>query len=119
MPAIVVLEPLNQLLADPAGPGYQTAAAAVGLAGSVREALERVDVLGGFTPEIQAEARAVLDALPEAVHDALLAALRSGLRRQLPIRLRWAESDVASVRVTEVGNRVRIKIKTPDGREFV
>jgi hypothetical protein len=70
-------------------------------------------------PDQAEEAGAVLDALPAAMADAILGAVRSGLSRRLPVRAKWELGNTFEVRVSETKTRVRIVIVTPDGQRYV
>ena len=67
----------------------------------------------------------MLDALPPAVDEAIIAAVESVFERQVAIVLEWVERADApiEVRVSEEshrdGVRVRIEFVSPDGATFV
>lgn len=125
MPAVAVVAALNAVLAEPGSGLYESASQACLGAETVRRAVRDFGILNRLAEpldpngvDIAAEARALLRALPSAVDQALLSALRSGFARELPIRLRWVEGDALAVRVSETNGWVRIVLETPDGREF-
>ncbi len=101
MPAAVILVPLNQVLSDPTSQEYQNAVAAVEASDTVHDAVLAPGVLGQFEAEVVTEARAVLEAIPPAIDDAILAALGSALGRELPVTLTWIEDPKIAVRVWE------------------
>jgi hypothetical protein len=67
----------------------------------------------------EAEARAVMGALPRAVELAILGAASAGFERQDPIRVEWQRGEEISVRVAEERNGVRIILTTPNGQDFL
>jgi hypothetical protein len=125
MAAVVILRELSDMLADPEGEAYANAQAAVEAADTVRDAVEAVGILEERTDEIVPEARAVLDAIPAAVDEAIIAALESAFERGVPVVLDWFEGErgTVEVHVSEErhrnGVRVRIVIVAPDGRTFL
>jgi hypothetical protein len=102
-------------------PAQDLARAAVDGASSVREAVERVNLLAGEEESIVREAFAVLGGLPEAIDRGLLATLRSALGRRIPVEVDWEEGEHISFRVTEVVSppRVDIVLITPHGSTYV
>lgn len=91
---------------------------AVREAASCREAVNRADLLQGVNPDLVDEIHAVLDALPHAVDQALLAALQSVLDRGVAVTVGWELGRLIGLRLEEDGDGVRIVLITPDGREF-
>jgi hypothetical protein len=112
---------INQLLAREDLGAYRNGQEAVSGAASVRQAVERANILDGFTAEEAVEARAVLDALPRAVDTAILAALGAAFARDAPGRFEWHEGAFIELRVWEepTGGRVRIVLVSPQGQTFV
>jgi len=125
MSASLMLPGLNRMLEDSALEGYATVEAAVEAADTVRDAVEGVGILDTLEPEVAVEARAVLDAIPPAVDEAIIAALENAFERGVPVVLEWVEADGESIEVgvseerhrDEV--RVRIAIVSPDGSTFL
>jgi len=123
MPAVVVLTPLNQMMSNPSSQDYLDVAAAVDAAGTVHDAVVGTGVLGRFEPEIVTEAHAVLDAIPPAIDQAIMAALGSAFGRGVPVALTWIEDLKIAVRVWEQslggGVLVNILLMSPNGQAFV
>jgi hypothetical protein len=123
--AAVVFSHLNEVLGDTTLEEYAQAQAAVEAADTVRDALEAFGAIDELTDREAAEARAVLDALPAAVDEAIIAAVENAFERQVPLVLEWVEraDGPIEVRVSEEphrdGVRVRIKFVSPDGATFV
>jgi hypothetical protein len=69
----VILGPVNGMLADASSPDYANVQAVVARAETVTGAVEALGVLDTQTEEVVAEARAVLQALPAAVDEAVMA----------------------------------------------
>ena len=94
MVGLMMTTKINELLARDDLDAYRNGQQAVSGAASVRDAVERSNILDGFTAEEAAEARAVLDALPPAIDAAILAALARGLRPRRPGPVRMARGCV-------------------------
>jgi hypothetical protein len=120
--AVMVLR-LNEILGDTIAGPYVNAQAALDAADTVRDAVEAVGVLEDMEPDLVTEARAVLDAIPPAVDEAILAALESAFERGVPVEVEWSRGDVIEVRVREETHgdteRVRIVFVSPPGQIFV
>jgi hypothetical protein len=117
---------LNEILGDAAGAGYADAQAIVEASDTVLDAVESAGVLDRLeTDDGRVEARAVLDAIPPAVDEAIIAALESAFERRLPVEVVWteSESDLIEARISEDppddGRLVRIEFVCPDGATFV
>lgn len=125
MAAAVILSELSEMLADPDGGDYANVQAAVEAADTVRDAVDAVGILEERTDDILPEALAVLDAIPAAVDEAIIAALENTFERGVPVVLDWVEADTATieVRVSEEPYRgdvrVRINFVSLDGETFV
>jgi hypothetical protein len=124
MPMAVILHPLNAMLADPASPAYETAAAAVARATSCEGAVRQLGVLDDQSPEVVREADAVFAAMPADVDEAILGALRDGFGRGSPMELRWQEDTSAGEpgvahRIEDQGDRLHIHLIAPHGDRFV
>ncbi len=127
MAMAVILGPVNGMLADASSSDYATVQAAVAAAGTVTGAVEALGVLETQTDEVVVEARAVLEALPAAVDDAVMAALENAFARGLPVVLAWVQEDSATiaVRVSEEPDadngvvRVRLDFLAPRGDAFL
>lgn len=89
----VILGPVNGMLADASSPDYANVQAVVARAETVTGAVEALGVLDTQTEEVVAEARAVLQALPAAVDEAVMAALENAFARGLPVVLAWVQAD--------------------------
>ena len=88
---------------------------------TVREAVENGNLLDGFPDDIQAEARAVLDALPDDVNRGVLEALRGAFENGTAVEVFWDENRTdatISHRVATEPERVTITLVTPHGRNF-
>ena len=123
MPAAVVLFPLNQMMSDPSSQEYRNVVAAVEETATVHEAVVATGILGQFEAEVVTEARAVLDAIPPAIDEAIMAALGSAFGREVPVVLTWIEDPKIAVRVWEQpqggGVLVNILFMSPHGLTFV
>jgi hypothetical protein len=120
MPAAApVTHKANQILdgTDPVAQGV--AREAVAGASTVHEAIERVGLLEGMGDPIVAEARLVLAQLPQAIDQALLAALRSALERRIPVGVEWEQGEEISLRITEATRgHVLVVLVTPHGSTY-
>jgi hypothetical protein len=122
----VILGPVNGMLADASSPDYATVQAAVAAAENVTGAVEALGVLDAQSDEVLLEARAVFQALPAAVDEAIMAALENAFARGLPVVLAWVQDDSATiaVRVSEEPDadngvvRVRLDFLAPPGDAF-
>ena len=119
-----VLSPLNAMLADPAAPAYDNAAAAVAGATSCRGALDQLGVLNDQPARVRREADAVFAAMPMEVDQGILAALRDGFARRSPMELHWQEDaspgePVVAHRVEDQGDRLHIHVIAPHGDRFL
>jgi hypothetical protein len=124
MPAAApVTQKANQILDGTDTEAQEVARNAVIGATSVREAVERVSLFEGMDDPIVAEARAVLEGLPQAIDRALLAALQSALERRIPVGLKWEEGEIIGLRIAEAtherSSRIDIVVITPHGRTYV
>jgi hypothetical protein len=127
MAMAVILGPVNGMLADASSSDYATVQAAVAAAETVTGAVEALGVLETQTDEVVVEARAVLEALPAAVDEAVMAALENAFARGLPVVLAWVQEDSATiaVRVSEEPDadngvvRVRLDFLAPRGDAFL
>jgi hypothetical protein len=123
MVGAVMVPRLNEILGDTVGRPYANAQSVLDAADTVRDAVEGVGVLDGLDPELAVEARAVLDAIPAAVDEAILAALESAFERGVPVALEWVEGEGIEARVYEephgTAERVRIVFVSPPGQTFV
>src|ERR1700728_16158 len=122
MSAALMLTGLNRMLEDSSLEGYATVEAA---ADAVRDAVEGIGILDTLEPDVALEARAVLDAIPPAVDEAIIAALENAFERGVPVVLEWVEADGDSIEVgvSEERHRddvrVRIALVSPDGATFL
>jgi hypothetical protein len=124
MAMAVIIKPLNDMLADPAGPDYARAHAVVTQATSCQEAVNQLGVLNGQSPKVVHEAAAVFGAMPAQVDQAILDKLRSGFGRQAPMALHWEEDTgegeptVAHRFVEEEGGWLHVHVSAPNGQKF-
>ena len=77
MAAAGMLPVLNRMLEDAEVEAYADVEAAVDAADTVRDAVESLGILDELEPDVAEEARAVLDAIPPAVDEAIIAALEN------------------------------------------
>ena len=117
---------LTEMLGDVTREEYANAQAVVEAADTVLDAVEAAGVLDRLnSDEGRVEARAVLDAIPPAVDEAIIAALESAFERRLPVEVVWIESEFETIeaRISEDpyhdGPLVRIAIVCPDGATFI
>jgi hypothetical protein len=116
---------LNDLLADAGHEDYANVQAAVEAAERVRDAVEAVGILETLEEDVAFEARAVLDAIPAAVDDVIIAALESAFERGATVFLDWLEDESRpfEVRISEEPHgdtvQVRIVFVSPNGRTFL
>lgn len=121
MPAVVVMHQANEALGSPESGNYQAAKSAIENATTVREAVENGGLLAGFPEDIQREAQAVLDALPDEVNRGVLEALRGAFESGAAVEVLWEENTAdagISHRVATETERVAITLVTPHGRNF-
>jgi hypothetical protein len=121
MPAVIVMNPANEALGRPDSGNYRAARSAVEGATTVRDAVENGGLLEGFPEEIQREARAVLDSLPDEVNRGVLEALRDAFESGSAVEVFWEENTADSAISHRVGTeteRVTITLVTPHGRTF-
>ena len=121
MPAAVIAAPLTAMMSDPTSQDYQDAVNAVNAAANVQDAVVRSGVLGAHAAVV-AETRAVLSALPQAIDQAIMVALRSAMARSLPVRVTWIEDAKIAVRIWEHpqdgGDILDIAFMSPHGSTF-
>ena len=117
---------LNEMLGDVTREEYANAQAVVEASDTVRDAVEAAGVLDRLdSDEVRVEARAVLDAIPPAVDEAIIAALESAFERRLPVEMVWIPSEFETIeaRVSEDpyddARLVRIAFVCPDGATFI
>ena len=121
MAAAGMLPGLNRMLEDADLEAYADIEAAVEDADTVRDAVESIGVLDTLDVDVAEEARAVLDAIPPAVDEAIIAALENAFERGVSVVLEWVEGDRGAIEVhiseEPHGNRVRVRIAvvSPDG----
>jgi hypothetical protein len=117
--ALIAADKANSLFDVTNADGRSTASDALSGATRVREAVNKANLLEGVDAALQNEIHAVLEALPPAVDQALLAALQSVLSRGVAVSVSWELGRPIGLRLEEDGeNGVRIVLITPDGREF-
>ena len=86
-------ERFNEILGDVSGEEYAAAQVVVEAADTVREAVEAGGVLERLDSDAgRAEARAVLELIPAALDQAIIAALESVFERRLPVHVAWQET---------------------------
>jgi hypothetical protein len=111
----------NEALGSPGEGNYRAAKSSVEGASTVREAVENGGLLDGFPEDIQREARAVLDALPDDVNRGVLEALRDAFENGSAVEVFWEENTAdagISHRVATETERISITLVTPHGRNF-
>jgi hypothetical protein len=111
----------NEALGSPGEGNYRAARAALENASTVREAVENGGLLDGFPEDIQREARAVLDALPDDVNRGVLEALREAFENGAAVEVLWEQTTPESGishRVATETERVTITLVTPHGRNY-
>jgi hypothetical protein len=125
MVASGMLPGLNRMLEDADLAAYADVEAAVESADTVRDAVEAIGILDALEADVADEARAVLDAIPPAVDEAIIAALENAFERGVSVILEWVEGErgTIEVHVSEEeyrgGVRVRLVVVSPDGATFL
>jgi hypothetical protein len=122
-----IRQPLNDTLTPTNATGYAHAKTVVANANSCRDVVEGLRTpgggLGAASTNATDAARDVLGAIPHSLDVALLAAVRSGLDRNITVYLdEWDENPEIGVKVIEEQHqgapRVRIVVSHPhDGRQ--
>jgi hypothetical protein len=121
-----LLEPLNLMFNPASAADYAAARAVVANAASCRDAIDGLRAAPGpvhdARPEVFDAGRDVVEALPRALSEALLAAVRSGLARGVVVELHWDRADAKALGISEgpaVGDPVEIHLSHPyDGIEL-
>jgi hypothetical protein len=125
MAASGMLPGLNRMLEDADRAAYADVEAAVENADTVRDAVEAIGILDTLETDVADEARAVLDAIPPAVDEAIIAALENAFERGMSVILEWVQGErgTIEVHVSEEefrdGVRVRLAVVSPDGAAFL
>jgi|SRR5258708_4041097 hypothetical protein len=125
MAASGMLPGLNRMLEAAQLDAYANVVAAVEAADTVSDAVESIGILDTLDADVAEEARAVLDAIPPAVDEAIIAALESAFERGVPVVLDWVEGERGTIEVLVSeeqhgsGVRVRIAVVSPDGATFL
>ncbi len=125
MAASGMLPGLNRMLENADLAAYADVEAAVESADTVRDAVEAIGILDALEADAADEARAVLDAIPPSVDEAIIAALENAFERGVSVVLEWVEGDrgTIQVQVSEEqyagGVRVRLAVVSPDGATFL
>ncbi len=125
MAASGMLPGLNRMLEAADRNAYADVEAAVEAADTVSDAIETIGILDSLEPDVAEEARAVLEAIPPAVDESIIAALENAFERGVPVVLEWIEGERGSIEVLISeeahghGTRVRIALFSPDGATFV
>jgi hypothetical protein len=119
-----MLPAANAILADPTKPDYANAATVVAQATSCQDAVNRLRLLEGQSPQAVREADAVFAAMPTAVDQGILHALRAGFGRKSPMKLHWDEDTsggkpAVAHSVHEQDDWVHIHVIAPDGQRFL
>jgi hypothetical protein len=111
---------LNAMLGGDNQAAYERAQSAVEGADTVREAVEAVGVLEELDTELVVEARAVLDAIPPSLDQAIIGALESAFEDGAAVFIDWERGDTMEVRISEEPDgRVRIVFVSPVGSTYV
>jgi len=125
MAASGMLPGLNRMLEAADRNAYADVEAAVEAADTVSDAIETIGILDSLEPDVAEEARAVLEAIPPAVDESIIAALENAFERGVPVVLEWIEGGRGSIEalISEEahghGARVRIALFSPDGATFL
>jgi hypothetical protein len=125
MAASGMLPGLNRMLEDADLAAYADVEAAVENADTVRDAVEAIGILDALEADAADEARALLDAIPPSVDEAIIAALENAFERGVSVVVEWVEGDrgTIEVHVSEepygAGVRVRLAVVSPDGATFL
>jgi hypothetical protein len=115
-----MMSALNEMLGGSNQAAYASAQSAVEGADTIRDAVEAVGVLEGLDTELVVEARAVLDAIPPSLDQAIIGALESAFEDRTAVFLEWVEGDLMEVRISEeLDGRVHIVFVSPVGSTFV
>jgi hypothetical protein len=119
-----MLPAANAILADPTGPDYANAATVVTQATSCQDAVDRLGLLEGQSPQAVREAEAVFAAMPTAVDQGILHALRVGFGSKSPMKLHWVEDKsggkpTVAHRVDQQDDWVHVHVTAPDGQQFL
>ncbi len=115
---------LNEILGDVTGDEYSDAQSVVEAADTVQDAVEAAGILDLLeSDEGRAEAYAVLNAMPQVVDEAIIAALENAFERQAPVEVEWVRSaNEIEVRISEKpylgGQRIHIAFVSPPGETF-
>jgi hypothetical protein len=111
---------LNEMLGGSNQAAYASAQAAVEGADTIRDAVEAVEVFVGLDAELVTEARAVLDAIPPSLDQAIFGALESAFEDGAPVFIEWVEGESMELRIfEEPDGRVHIVFISPIGSTFV
>ena len=113
-----IQERTTEALGNNAHENYAEAKRIVAAAGSLREAVENGNFLDGLQDDHQAEARAVLDALPADVDAAFMASLRTALDGNKKIAFKWEEGEFAHEARTHTDGTVQLVLQCPNGETF-
>ena len=111
---------LNEILEGGNQAAYAGARSALEAADTVRDAVEAVGVLDGLDADLVIEARAVLDAIPPSLDQAIIGALESAFEDGVAMFVEWVEGETMEVRIfEEPDGRVHIVFISPIGSTFV
>jgi hypothetical protein len=111
---------LNEMLGGSNQAAYASAQAAVEEADTIGDAVEAVRVLEGLDAELVTEARAVLDAIPPSLDQAIFGALESAFEDGAAVFIEWVEGQSMELRIfEEPDGRVHIVFISPIGSTFV
>jgi hypothetical protein len=99
--AAALVRRANRLLDGTDAEASRLAEMAVDAASSVLDAVERAGLLEDLGEPAIVDARAALEALPLALDTALLAVLRSALKRRLPVVIQWKPGTNVELQIWE------------------
>ena len=99
MAASGMLPGLNRMLEAADSDAYADVEAAVEAADTVGDAIETTGILETLEPDVAEEARAVLEAIPPAVDESIIAALENAFERGVPVVLEWVEGERGTIEV--------------------
>jgi hypothetical protein len=120
---MVLQRVIDEAINDPLAPAYSTVKANVGSASNIADAVNNSGLYETLTPDQEAEARAVLKAMPPSLNAAIRAALVNAFQRDLSIRVTWVEITQglmhAHFEESPDGSTLLIQLWTRDGYTYL